>query len=182
MNLETPSDASNPFRSPVNVANDRVPNRDERLPVELDRFHRKMRVAGICWIAFGAVALVVGLALLFVYACLPWRKDNVLEIFAILFVACSLWMGLGVCTCLKQVWAVYADLAMGYMFVAGLLIVAVQIEFTIDLTIVLPIALILLIVALIQFQMHRLIRMNRRLQAAGMKPKSLSIDPLRPRR
>ena len=71
MDHETPSDANNPYRSPATVSDDKVTNRDERLRAELGRFHSKMRATGIGWVAFGAVALLVGLLLILVYSLLP---------------------------------------------------------------------------------------------------------------
>lgn len=109
-----------------------------------------MVALGAFWII---IAVIVALAGVFVM-----QVDVI--VFAFVMVASFLWFVLGVCTCLKQIWAVYVGLALSYLSVLG------------NIANKNVCAIVLLIAAIIQA--HRVIKWASQMRAAGL---SLNTKP-----
>ncbi|HKB42381.1 MAG TPA: hypothetical protein VKD72_38500 [Gemmataceae bacterium] len=81
-------------------------------PVLADKFGTQMNVLGGLWIFFGCLfllAVIVGSS--------ERRRKDPEEVIFVVGVIMVCWLIFGICTCLKQIWAVYAGLAFSYLFV-----------------------------------------------------------------
>jgi len=115
----------------------------------LKDFRAQIHALGAFWIIIGLVAAGLGLMMI--------RGDNAppVTLFSLLFLGVGLaWFGLGIGTCLKQMWSVYVALVLSYLSLAVNLV-----SFNLC---------GLIIVAVVILQAHRVINWAKQLTAAGI--------------
>jgi hypothetical protein len=139
-----------------------------RLHKTLKDFRSQILALGVAWIilaglALAAAALAAGVL---VGAVGESADDTTPILLAIVGVAGLIWGGLGVCACLKKMWAVYVGLVLSYISVAGNLL---QLNLC-----------AIVILALIIVQAHRVIGFAKELQRAGVplttRPEDLEVQ------
>ena len=95
------------------IRSTRIAERGSVDPEDIKKFRRGMHGLGGLWIFIGGIGLLAGLAML------NERGDpeEVSGMFIIVFSALCLTGG--ICTCMKQMWAVYVGLALAYLSTFG---------------------------------------------------------------
>jgi hypothetical protein len=158
------SGSPNPYQSPQAVSGSiATPSgANLRLVKVLKDFRSQSLALGVVWILLSGLALGAGALL---GRGLP-ADDAGSQIILILFGVFGLiWGDLGICTCLKQMWAVYAGLVLSYISVMGSLLSVNVCS--------------LVLLAVIIIQAHRMIGFARELTRAGipltMRPQDLEI-------
>jgi hypothetical protein len=92
---------------------------DEKIIVD---FRKNIHGLGGFWIFAAAVCAIIGAALLGGNMPVGDRiagADELLGAAVVVLILAGLWLIFGVCTCLKQTWAVYAGLALSYVSLLG---------------------------------------------------------------
>lgn len=86
-------------------------------PDVVRQFRRQVHGLGGVWIAFGCIALPAGIAM----ASGAMNNANVdnSSIGIVVAMVGIAWLGLGICTCLKQLWAIYAGLVLSSFGIIG---------------------------------------------------------------
>jgi hypothetical protein len=128
--------------------------RDAAVRAKIKKFRDQIHALGAFWIIIGAVAIGFGILIFNGRAADMAILAGGEIIGSILFVQGFAWFGLGVATCLKQLWAVYIALVLSYLSILGNLV-----SFNVC-------SLIILIAVILQA--HRVIGWARELQAAGI--------------
>jgi hypothetical protein len=144
----------NPYQAPSLAAGmPAIDAREAEVRAKIKKFRDQIHALGAFWIIIGTVAIGLGS---FVLAGTPgeviaagWELLG-----AIVVVQGIAWFGLGVATCLKQMWAVYIALVLSYLSILGNLV-----RFNVC-------SLIILVVVILQA--HRVIGWARELTAAGI--------------
>ncbi len=126
---------------------------------KLERFRKEIHGLGGFWIFIGAVALIV--CVLVLAADAP-NADMPPEALVILIPLTILWLVIGVCTCLKQMWAVYTGLVMSYLSLVSNILTQIN-----------GCAIIMLVVAIIQA--HRVIKWAGEFKEMGV-PINTKLD------
>jgi hypothetical protein len=139
------------------------PSANLRLHKTLKDFRSQILALGVAWIILAGLALAAGILI----GVVGEPADDATPILlAIVGVAGLLWGGLGICACLKQMWAVYVGLVLSYISVAGNLL---QLNLC-----------AIVILALIIVQAHRVIGFAKELQRAGVplttRPEDLEVQ------
>lgn len=133
-----------------------------RLHKALKDFRSQILALGVAWIILAGLALGAGV-LIGAFGELADEATPIL--LAVVGVAGLLWGGLGICTCLKQMWAVYTGLVLSYLSVVGNL---VQLNMC-------PVVILVIIIV----QAHRVIGLSKELQQAGVplttRPEELNV-------
>lgn len=137
-----------PAPAPVSMA---IDPRAAEQKVKIKKFRDQIHALGALWIILGGIGLASGLFLLTVRA---GEVEDSTILAGILIVTGSCWFGLGVATCMKQLWAVYVGLALSYLSLLGNLV-----KFNVC-------SLILLVVVILQA--HRVIGWAKELRAMGI--------------
>src|SRR4051812_1723605 len=101
----------NPFQSPLMLAEAPLVQSDFD-PQLVAKFRSQIHALGGVWIFFGVVLIGIFAYLVFGSAVHGTRGDS-LTIF--LIAVGGVWLGLGIATCLKQMWAVYIGLGLTYL-------------------------------------------------------------------
>jgi len=130
----------------------------------LKDFRSQIVALGAFWIFIGAVAIAAGVMARFMTT--DSNHDAAANLLlTILGVAGSIWVVLGVCVCLKQIWALYVALVLSYL---SLLSSLFRLQFC---------AIVLL--GVVVFQAHRVLRWSKELRGAGIplttRPEHLQI-------
>jgi hypothetical protein len=148
------SDPNNPYQAPAAAAFAVEPEGHPYRKVLKD-FRSQIVALGALWLIVGGLAAVIGVDLNgSVSNEATLGPFGIAGLARLLVVTGILSMVLGVCACLKQLWAVYVGLALSYLSVVGNLI-----TFNICCLAVLPIVII---------QAHRVIGFARQLNRAGI--------------
>ena len=119
---QVPLEPQNPYESPAVEAplEDRFGSIAQRLIKVLKDFRAQIVALGAFWIFIGIVALGIGFGASFA----QWL-DRLVPDRVTLFIFGSIgtvWIGLGIVTCLKQIGAVNLGLALSYLFLVGSLL------------------------------------------------------------
>ena len=142
----------NPYQPPAPApAMPTIDPRDAEIRVKIKKFREQIHALGALWIILGGIAAALGVFLLTAETAAD-EETPILAGFVIVMGSC--WLGLGIATCLKQIWAVYVGLALSYVSVLGNLV-----RFNIC-------SLIILVVVILQA--HRVIGWARELRAIGI--------------
>ncbi|HZL88544.1 MAG TPA: hypothetical protein VFB96_09250 [Pirellulaceae bacterium] len=143
----------NPYQAPsLSAAMPVVDTRDAEVRAKIKKFRDQIHALGAFWIIIGGISLGLGI---FLFTTLEGaRVEGAPILGAIVSVAGACWFGLGVATCLKQLWAVYIGLVLSYLSVLGNLVRLNVCS--------------LIILAAVILQAHRVIGWARELQAAGI--------------
>jgi hypothetical protein len=144
----------NPYESPQFAAEPQFAPAatSVQLAKKLGDFRTQIVALGAGWIVLSALGLAAGA---FLFASL--REAEVEGIWVVAAIVLSMgfiWLVLGVCTCAKQMWSVYAGLVLCYVSAAGNL-------FSLNLC-----AIAILVVFIVQA--HRVIRLAGELRRAGI--------------
>jgi len=166
--MSTPNDDSqNPYQAPASAA----PPPGEPLTANnvlqvklLKDFRSQIHALGGFWIFIGALAGAVGIFL--ASAAVNDLEDvEGLVVLGLILVMSLAWIGLGICTCLKQMWAVYVGLVLSYLSLIGNII-----NFRICGLVILGIVIV---------QAHRVISWAGHLKQAGIpltaRPEQLQV-------
>jgi hypothetical protein len=130
----------------------------------LQNFHKQIIALGAFWIFIGLMTLLVAAAAAFADA--AWTPDvGAAAAAGVIGIMGLAWIGLGICVCLKQMWAVRVALVLSYLSMLASLI-----------TLQLCAAVILVVVIL---QAHRVLKWAKQLAAAGVESKYSSAQFLR---
>ena len=133
------------------------PGRGSADPETIKKFRREMHGLGGFWIFIGTIVLFLGIGIMATGGggnpALAGQGPILGAVFLILGL---LWFGLGVCTCLKHMWAVWTGLVLSYLSVLGNLMNLPQSVC----------GLIFLAVAIVQA--HKCIKRAKELNAAGV--------------
>lgn len=118
------------------------------------QYRQQMHSLGALWIIIGGLAVILGIV--FVANDHGVAEDEIVHyvMVGIFLVMGSLWLGLGVLTCLKQMWAVYVGLVLSYLMVVNSLI-----SFNLCGIVIIGAAI---------FQAHRVIGWAKELQRKGI--------------
>jgi hypothetical protein len=159
-----PDHSPNPYQSPqIEMPMFApAPAANLRLHKTLKDFRSQILALGVAWIILAGLALAAGVLI----GVIGEQPDDATPIvMAVVGVVGLLWGGLGVCACLKQMWAVYTGLVLSYLSVAGNLL---QMNLC-------PIVILVLIIV----QAHRVIGFAKELQRAGVplttRPEDLDV-------
>ena len=162
-----PPDDPNPYQSPAAPTPVIQPSSEshEQLHKVLEDFRSQIIALGAFWIFIGAMAIAAGVFVGYMANRANQDPATMKILLAILGVMGVIWVALGVCVCLKQIWALYVALVLSYLSL-------------ISSVFRLQICSIVLLGAVI-FQAHRVLRWAKELQAAGIplttRPEHLQI-------
>lgn len=85
------------------------------------QYRQQMHSLGALWIIIGSLAVIAGIAFIGLGSQAANDIDQYVAAGIFIFMG-SLWLGLGIMTCLKQMWAVYVGLVLSYLMVINSLI------------------------------------------------------------
>ncbi|HEY2411530.1 MAG TPA: hypothetical protein VGI40_04780 [Pirellulaceae bacterium] len=164
---QMPPTDPNPYQSPAAPTPVFQPSSGahERLHKVLKDFRSQIIALGAFWIFIGVVVIAAGVVVSMSNEASrdPTTMDILVAVFGVMG---AIWVALGVCVCLKQIWAVYVALTFSYLSLIGNLLR-------------LQICGIVLLGAVI-FQAHRVLRWAKELQAAGIplttRPEHLQFE------
>jgi hypothetical protein len=128
-----------------------IDTRDAELRVKIKKFRDQIHALGALWIILGGVSFALGL---FLFTAANAELEGASILAGVVVVTGICWLGLGVATCLKQMWAVYIGLGLSYLSVLGNLL-----RFNVC---------SLIILAIVILQAHRVIGWARELQTLGI--------------
>ncbi len=160
-------DSPNPYQSPAAPSPAIPPSSEahEHLHKVLKDFRSQIIALGAFWIFIGVVAITAGVFVGYMANQADQDPATMKILLAILGVMGAIWVGLGVCVCFKQIWALYVALVLSYVSI-------------ISSVFRLQLCSIVLLGAVI-FQAHRVLRWANELQAAGIplttRPEHLQI-------
>lgn len=138
----------------------RAKSRGGRIDREtIEKFRKYAHGLGGAWIFFGVVAFGIGIAAL--SGALP-RGGAGAEAGVVLLPLGLLWLGVGICVCLKHRWAIYVGLTMSYLSVVGNILV-------------LNVCALMLLLAII-IQAHQTLSQARKLLDAGVALDTMPRD------
>ncbi|WP_166820647.1 zinc ribbon domain-containing protein [Thalassoroseus pseudoceratinae] len=125
---------------------------------KLERFRKEIHGLGGFWIVIGSLGLLAAIVL----GNAPRNNQFDPDILVVLVPLTLFWIAVGVCMCLKQMWAVYTGLVMSYLSLIGNIFLSFNIC-----------AIAILVAAVVQG--HRVIKWASELKALGV-PINTKLD------
>jgi hypothetical protein len=125
---------------------------DYRLQKTIRDFRSQMLALGVAWIILGVLAGGIGVFMASSMVRPAGEYEGILV--GIFAVSSLMWLTMGTCTCLKQMWAVYTGLVLSYISLVGNLLG-------------LNICAVILFIAII-VQAHRVIGFASQIKRAGL--------------
>ena len=143
----------NPYQAPSLASGmPAVDIRAAEVRAKIKKFRDQIHALGAFWIIIGGISAALGVFLFVSSESVEIEGAPIVG--AVVIVTGTCWIGLGIATCLKQMWAVYIALVLSYLSILGNLV-----RFNVC-------SLIILVVVILQA--HRVIGWARELQAAGI--------------
>ena len=108
----------NPFEAPAEDSRtfETAPDGFTQL---LKKFRQQITALGAVWIFFGGVGMVASGVMLMRSQTVQSNEDVGFVFGIVVAIISIVWFGLGIATCLKQMWAVYLGLGISYLSLLG---------------------------------------------------------------